>query len=65
MCVVIDVDSGTAMKYGEVIAALFKKGKPLPINDVWIAATVLQHGLTLVTRDNHFKEINDLKTVFW
>ncbi|WP_370362855.1 PIN domain-containing protein [Mucilaginibacter flavidus] len=35
-------------------AALFKKCKPKPSNDIWIAATVKQHGLILVTRDKHF-----------
>lgn len=47
------------------IAALYKKGKPLPINDVWIAASAIQHDLTLVTRDKHFNEISNLKVKSW
>ena len=65
LCSVLNIDSGTAKYYGEAIAALYKKGKPLPVNDVWIAATALQHNLTLVTRDNHFNEIEELKTKAW
>lgn len=65
LCSVLNIDSVTAKNYGEAIAALYKKGKPLPVNDVWIAATALQHNLTLVTRDNHFNEIEELKTKAW
>lgn len=65
LCTVLNVDSTTAIHYGEIIAALYKKGKPLPINDVWIAAISLQHDLTLVTRDKHFNEINNLKIKNW
>lgn len=65
LCKVLDVDSTTAVYYGELIAALFKKGKPLPLNDVWIAAVALQHNLTLVTRDKHFNEIANLKIKNW
>ena len=65
LCKVLDVDSITAVYYGELVAALYKKGKPLPINDVWIAASALQHDLTLVTRDKHFNEISNLKIKSW
>jgi len=65
LCTVLEVDSTTAIYYGEIVAALYKKGKPLPINDVWIAATALQHDLTLITRDKHFNEISNLKIKSW
>jgi tRNA(fMet)-specific endonuclease VapC len=65
LCTVLPVDKTTAKKYGELIAALYKKGKPLPTNDVWIAATAIQHKLTLITRDDHFEEIDKLKTKYW
>jgi tRNA(fMet)-specific endonuclease VapC len=41
------------------------KGRPIPENDVWIAAIALQHDLTLITRDMHFGEIENLKTAVW
>jgi tRNA(fMet)-specific endonuclease VapC len=65
MCIVLPIDSNIAKQYGETVAALYKKGKPLPINDIWIAATGLQHKLTLVTRDKHFNEISGLKIKNW
>ncbi len=65
LCILLDADSITAKHYGEIIAALYKKGKPLPINDVWIAAIALQHDLTVVSRDKHFNEIDGLKIKTW
>ncbi|HWR33091.1 MAG TPA: type II toxin-antitoxin system VapC family toxin [Chitinophagaceae bacterium] len=65
LCTVLNSDTITAMYYGEIISNLYKKGKPLPINDVWIAAAAMQHNLTLVTRDKHFNEIQGLKIKAW
>ena len=59
-CNVLNVDSVTAKIYGELYAALLNKGKPIPINDVWIAASAKQHDLTLITKDKHFAEIEGL-----
>jgi predicted nucleic acid-binding protein len=36
---------------------------PIPINDVWIAASCLEHGAALITRDAHFSEIDGLRTL--
>jgi len=41
------------------------KGKPIPENDIWIAAIALEHELTLVTRDSHFEEVEHLKLEVW
>ena len=41
------------------------KGHPVPENDIWIAALALENNLTLVTRDEHFKKIDELKKVVW
>ncbi len=62
---VIGWDADTARQYGDVKNRLRIKGRPLPENDVWIAALALQYGLTLVTRDAHFQEVEDLQTVAW
>ncbi len=62
---VIGCDADTAHHYGDVKNKLRIKGRPLPENDVWIAALALQHSLTLVTRDAPFKEVEDLQTVEW
>jgi tRNA(fMet)-specific endonuclease VapC len=55
----------TSMLYGEIKTELKKKGKPIPENDIWIAALAKEHDLVLVTRDKHFEEIEDLKVEKW
>jgi tRNA(fMet)-specific endonuclease VapC len=62
---VIGCDADTAHQYGDIKNRLKIKGRPLPENDVWIAALALQYGLTLVTRDAHFQEIEDLQIIAW
>jgi tRNA(fMet)-specific endonuclease VapC len=41
------------------------KGRPIPENDIWIAATARQHDLTLVSRDRHFAEVDNLRWEQW
>lgn len=62
---VLVCDSETARQYGEVKNQLRLKGRPLPENDVWIAAIALQYNLILVTRDFHFQEAANLQKVSW
>ncbi len=58
-------DITTAKHYGQIKSELKTKGHPLPENDVWIAAIAKQHSLTVVTRDQHFKEIDALLLEEW
>lgn len=58
---ILSCDAETASQYGSIKHLLRQKGKPLPENDLWIAAVARQHRLTLVTRDAHFKEIPDFR----
>jgi tRNA(fMet)-specific endonuclease VapC len=62
---VLSCDTQTARYYGQIKNMLRAKGRPVPENDLWIAAIARQHSLTLVTRDNHFNEIDGLPTVCW
>ncbi len=59
------IDEDTCKQYGLVKASLRRKGKPIPENDIWIAALVMQHKLTLATRDKHFKEVDGLLIEEW
>jgi tRNA(fMet)-specific endonuclease VapC len=59
--IVLPCDTQTAASYSVVKFDLRKKGRPIPENDVWIAAIARQHGLTLLTRDGHFREIEDIE----
>jgi len=62
---VLVCDIGTSAEYGRIKNLLQKKGHPIPENDIWIAAIAIQHGLTLVSRDEHFKKIDELKRAVW
>lgn len=50
----------TADQYARLFVQLKTAGTPVPINDLWIAALVLEHDLVLVTRDTHFQKIPQL-----
>ncbi|MFK7848493.1 MAG: type II toxin-antitoxin system VapC family toxin [Rhodothermales bacterium] len=63
--VVISCDENVARKYGEIKNTLRAKGRPIPENDIWIAATAMLYDLTLVTRDQHFEEVENLLTQSW
>ena len=62
---VIACDAVTAWIYGETKNRLHSQGRPIPENDLWIAAVAIQHGLTLVTRDNHFDDVDNLRHENW
>ena len=63
--VVLGCDTETARRYGEVKNGLRQKGRPVPKNDIWIAAIALQNDLTLVARDAHFREVEGLRVEAW
>jgi tRNA(fMet)-specific endonuclease VapC len=54
------IDETTTTFYARIYANLRKKGKPIPTNDLWIAATALQQGCKLCSFDGHFKAIDNL-----
>jgi tRNA(fMet)-specific endonuclease VapC len=62
---VLGCDAVTAQQYGQIKNDLRAKGRPIPENDIWIAAVALQHGLTVVSRDDHFAEVTDLPREVW
>lgn len=51
----------TADRYALVYAALRRAGRPIPTNDLWIAASCLEHGAALLTSDAHFREVGGLR----
>ena len=54
------VDEGTADFYASILNNLKRAGKPIPTNDIWIAAIAFQYGYQLFSRDNHFSLIPGL-----
>jgi tRNA(fMet)-specific endonuclease VapC len=59
------VDRRCSEIYSDVKLALKKKGRPIPENDIWIAASALQHGLVLITRDKDFDTVEGLTVEKW
>jgi len=55
----------TALTYGRLKNSLRVKGRPIPDNDLWIAALAGQHHLTLATRDAHFDAVDGLAVEHW
>lgn len=64
-CSVVTCDTETALLYGNIKNNLRIKGRPIPENDIWIAAIAKRYAMTLVSRDDHFKEIDELLTLTW
>ena len=58
--VVVPITADTAEWFATVKQQLRRKGTPIPINDVWIAASALEHGATLVSLDRHFENVDGL-----
>lgn len=56
----LSVDGPVSHRYAALHAALRAKGRPIPTNDLWIAAVALEHGLVLYTRDAHFAGVPGL-----
>ena len=60
-CEVLDIRLSTTEAYSRVRLALRKRGRPIPENDIWIAAICVEHDLPLATFDPHFKEVGEIR----
>jgi tRNA(fMet)-specific endonuclease VapC len=64
-CFVLDITEPTTHCYAEITLELKRKGKPIPTNDLWIAALCRQHSLPLLSRDRHFDLVGGGRRVDW
>jgi tRNA(fMet)-specific endonuclease VapC len=64
-CIVLDITEPTSHYYAEITLELKRKGKPIPTNDLWIAALCRQHGLPLLSRDLHFDLVEGNRRLGW
>jgi tRNA(fMet)-specific endonuclease VapC len=60
---ILYADDQTTYHYANVYRQLRKQGTPMPTNDIWIAALILQHSLVLFARDTHFDTLPQLTRV--
>ena len=62
---VLNVTEETATTYAALRVDLKRSGRPIPANDAWIAALALQHDMPVLSRDEHFDCVPDLKREGW
>ena len=65
LCELLPITENTAKTYATVKHQLKKQGTPIPENDIWIAATAIEHSLTLITHDQHFQKVNSIILEDW
>lgn len=59
----LPIDRDIARRAGEMQADYFEQGDPLAFNDCVIAATAIEHGYSLITRDGDFDRVDDLHVI--
>ena len=59
---ILYIDDETAERYAIIFDYLKKSGTPIPTNDIWIAASAMQHGLVVITSDKHFAILPQIVT---
>lgn len=64
-CIVVPLGRSTATTYAQTRLALKRKGRPIPMNDVWIAAQCLENGWVLATDDTDFNTVDNLLLERW
>ncbi len=62
---VLLIDAETVRPYAKLCDQLKRAGRPIPTNDIWIAALAVQHGLQIVSRDQHFDSVPGVRRVTW
>lgn len=64
-CTVLDINEETTRYYASINLELKRLGKPVPTNDLWIAALGQQHSLPILSRDQHFDSIPGNSRISW
>ncbi len=64
-CAVLDINEPTTLHYAKIVLELRRTSKPIPTNDLWIAALCRQHSLPLLSRDRHFDLVTGMKRIAW
>lgn len=64
-CAVLDVTEPTTNHYAAINIELRRAGKPIPTNDLWIAALCRQYRLPLLSQDRHFDSVPRIQRIPW
>ncbi len=64
-CDVLDITDQSTHQYAAVRLELKRMGKPIPVNDLWIAALCREHALPLLSRDRHFDVVTGIERIEW
>ena len=62
-CNLLNINELIAEEYAKTRNELKKKGRPIPENDIWIAATCIVNNVPLLTFDSDFNHVNDLTII--
>ena len=62
---IAEISEATTVSYSAIRLQLKRSGRPLPANDVWIAALALQYRLPVLSRDEHFDVVEDVRRHGW
>lgn len=63
--IVLPADVETTFHYANLREDLRRRGRPIPENDVWVAALSTQFALPIVSRDSHFDEVSGVERLAW
>lgn len=64
-CLVLNISDETTHRYAAINLELRQMGKPIPTNDLWIAALCRQYSLSILSRDKHFDFVSGNKRIEW
>ena len=59
----VSVGPVTADRYSRIAASLRAKGRPIPTNDIWVAAHAMETGADLISADGHFEHVDGIAWV--
>ena len=59
------ISAETTLPYAALRATLKRLGRPIPANDAWIAALAMQHGLPILSRDENFDALPEVRRIGW
>jgi tRNA(fMet)-specific endonuclease VapC len=62
---ILDINEETSHSYAAIGLELKRRGRPIPANDLWVAALCRQHSMPLLSRDGHFDVVPGLRRLGW